>query len=40
MLLGATTSGQERAATEANPKAVKEAVSGKRKEANAAGGDS
>src|SRR3954471_6669902 len=36
MPLGATAPGQERAATEANPAAVQEVVSGKRTEANAA----
>jgi hypothetical protein len=36
LLLGATAPGQERAATEPNPAAVQEVVSGKRKEANAA----
>ncbi len=36
MLLGASASGQQRAAIEANPTAVQEVVSGVRKEANAA----
>lgn len=36
ILLSATASGQDRAATEANPAAVKEVLSGKRTEANAA----